>query len=280
MIEEPAPVSLPTSADTGPTANDAPPSTTQGHLLGGRVSHAQPRDGFRSGIEPVLLAAAIPARAGAQVLEGGSGAGAALLCLAARVPGVKGLGVERDPSLAALATHNAAVNGATGLAFLVADITAMDLRPHLGPEAALFDHALANPPYHRSDGTASPRPARMQAKRGEPGLLAAWTRALAAPLRHRGTLTLILPAWSLPECLAAMAEAGCAPSALLPLWPKPGRPAKLVLARGVKGGRMPLRLLPGLVLHTEGGGYTPAAEAILRHGAPLDQLAREGEWVR
>ena len=65
----------------------APPAT-DGHLLGGRVSYAQPREGFRSGIEPVLLAAAIPARPGEHVLEGGSGAGAALLCLAARVPGL------------------------------------------------------------------------------------------------------------------------------------------------------------------------------------------------
>ena len=51
---------------------------TQGHLLGGRVRYAQPRSGFRSGIEPVLLAAAVPARPGERVLEAGSGAGAAL----------------------------------------------------------------------------------------------------------------------------------------------------------------------------------------------------------
>ncbi|HLB98700.1 MAG TPA: SAM-dependent methyltransferase, partial [Acetobacteraceae bacterium] len=58
---------------------------TEGHLLGGRVRYAQPREGFRSGIEPVMLAAAVPARTGERVLEAGSGAGAALLCLAARV---------------------------------------------------------------------------------------------------------------------------------------------------------------------------------------------------
>jgi len=28
-------------------------------------------------------------------------------------------------------------------------------------------------------------------------------------------------------------------------------------------------VLPGLVLHSDGGGYTPEAEAILRHGGPL-----------
>src|SRR6516225_6201355 len=72
---------------------------THGHLLDGRVRYAQPRRGFRSGIEPVLLAAAIPAVPVSRILEGGSGAGAALLCLAARVAGVQGLGIEQDPTL-------------------------------------------------------------------------------------------------------------------------------------------------------------------------------------
>jgi tRNA1Val (adenine37-N6)-methyltransferase len=244
---------------------------TQDRLLGGRVSYLQPATGFRSGIEPILLAAAIPARAGERVLEGGTGAGAALLCLAARVPDLSGLGVERDPCLVSLATRNAEANGAAGLAFFAADVTA--LPPGTPLASGPFDHAFANPPYHAPEGTASPLAARVQAKRGEPGLLAAWARALAAPLRHRGTLTFILPAGSLPECLAAMTAAGCAAGAALPLWPKLGQPAKLLLVRGVKGGRAPLCILPGLVLHQADGAFTPPAEAILREGAPLEDFS-------
>ncbi len=250
----------------------APPPATDGYLLGGRVRYTQPRDGFRSGIEPVLLAAAIPARTGERVLEGGSGAGAALLCLTARVPGVQGFGVERDPGLVHLAMRNAEANGAAGLTFLAADLVA----PGVVEAAGTFDHALANPPYHAPEGTASPLPARASAKRREPGLLAAWARALAAPLRHRGTMTFILRAASLPECLAAMADAGCAASAVLPLWPKLDRPAKLVLVRGVKGGRSPLRLLPGLVLHEADGRYTPPAEAVLRDAGNLSRESGRG----
>lgn len=235
---------------------------TQDRLLGGRVLYTQPAEGFRSGIEPILLAAAVAAGPGQRVLEGGSGAGAALLCLAARVPGLHGLGVERDPCLASLATRNAEANGAAGLAFLAADITAM-------PDSGTFDHAFANPPYHDPQGTASPLPARARAKRGAQGLLCAWARVLGAPLRHRGSLTFILPVGSLPDGLAAMAGAGCAANAVLPLWPKQGRPARLLLVQGAKGSRTPLRLLPGLVLHEADGGFTPAAETILRDGASL-----------
>ncbi|MBL4768768.1 MAG: methyltransferase, partial [Rhodobacteraceae bacterium] len=45
----------------------------------------QPRKGYRAGIDPMLLAASVPAHAGQSVLELGCGAGAAILCLATRV---------------------------------------------------------------------------------------------------------------------------------------------------------------------------------------------------
>ncbi|KAB2877432.1 MAG: methyltransferase, partial [Albidovulum sp.] len=38
-------------------------------FLGGRLTIAQPRAGYRAAADPVLLAAAVPARAGQAVLE-------------------------------------------------------------------------------------------------------------------------------------------------------------------------------------------------------------------
>jgi len=252
---------LQSRAATGP-AQVTDDGTSCGSLLGGRVRYEQPREGFRSGIEPVLLAAAVPARPGESVLEGGSGAGAALLCLAVRVPGIRGLGVELDPNLTALARVNATASNVDGVSFVAANL--LTLRP-----PGVFDHAMANPPYHSATGTASPGPARELAKRGRPGLLRDWAAALVAALRHRGTLTLILSAVSLPEALDAMHTAGCRPTAILPLWPVAGRRAKLILLRGVKDGRAPLQLLPGLVLHASSGGFTPETETVLRNAAAI-----------
>ena len=239
-----------------------PMHTTQGTLLGGRVHYQQPVEGFRSGIEPILLAAAIPARPGQRVLEAGSGAGAALLCLATRVPGVMGLGVEIDPALAAMATANAAANQQPGIVFAAGDILRME---GLG----LFDHACANPPYHPPSGTPSSVAGRARAKIAPTGLFAAWIAALARHLHPKGTLSLILPAGAVPECMQALAVAGCGSPCLLPLWPRADRPAKLVLLAAKRGGRAPFQVLPGLVLH-DAGGFTPAAEAIFRHACPLD----------
>ena len=78
-----------------------------------------------------------------------------------------------------------------------------------------------------------------------------------------------MPAAMLPDCAQAFASAGCPATAMLPLWPRAGCQAKLVLLRGVKGGKTPFRVLPGLVLHDAEGGFAQEAEAILRHGQAL-----------
>lgn len=235
---------------------------TSGTLLGGRVAYAQPAGGFRSGIEPVLLAAAVPAQPGARVLEAGTGAGAALLCLAARVPGIVGTGVERDAALAALATANATANG-----FGTLRIVAGEIGSHVPDHPA--DHAFANPPYHPPGGTASPDTARETSKRAAPGLIAAWAEALARCVAPRGSVTLILPAGAVPEALASLAAARCGGARLLPFWPKPGRAAKLVLLQARKDSHAAFAVLPGLVLHRDDGRFTAEAEAILRDGGAL-----------
>jgi tRNA1(Val) A37 N6-methylase TrmN6 len=234
---------------------------TAGTLLGGRLRYHQPDSGYRTGLEPVLLAASIPARAGDAVLEAGCGAGAGLLCLAARVPGITGTGVERDPALADLAAENFIANGFATVRAIAGDIT-------VWRADAPFDHAFANPPWHEADSTASPSPARRAAKQAAPGLLAAWVAAMARALRPRGTLSLILPAACLTEALMALAAAKCRGTTLLPLWPAQGKSAKLLILRSIRLGNGPDRVVPGLTLH-DAESLTPAAEAILRHAAPL-----------
>mgnify|MGYP001086531316 CR=1 FL=1 len=246
------------------------PATTTAGLFGERLRYTQPARGFRSGLEPVLLAAAVPARPGQRVLEAGCAAGAGLLCLAARVPSVEGVGVDCDLGLVRLAEANAAANGLAGLRFAVADVLGGDGDADLATVAAFgpVHHAFANPPYHPSSGTPSPDAARRLAKQAAPGTVAVWTAALARCVLPKGTVTLILPAAALPEALAAMAAARCAARALLPLWPRAGREARLVLVQGVRDGRSPFRIGAGLVLHGP-DGFTPAAEAVLRDGAAL-----------
>jgi tRNA1Val (adenine37-N6)-methyltransferase len=237
-------------------------ATTQGHLLGGRVIYRQPASGFRSGIEPILLAASIPARAGEHVLEAGTGAGAALLCLTARVPGVYATGVEMDPEMANLAAANAQTNGFSGIGIVRERIESAVL-------PRLFDHAIANPPYHRPGDPASPDAGRATAKCGSDVLIRSWIERLSVSLRRRGSLTLIVSAGMVPGCLTAMSGSRCPCTAIFPLWPKVERSAKLVLLRGVRDSRTPMRLLAGMVLHRPDGSFSDAAQAILGDASAL-----------
>ena len=234
---------------------------TDGTLLGGRVIYRQPREGYRTGIEPVLLAASVPALRGERVLEIGTGAGAALLCLVVRVPGVEIVGVERDAELALVARSNIAANAAVGARVVDADVMALPSMPG-------FDHAIANPPWHDPGGPASPHARRDAAKRASPGLLESWVAAIGRTLRTGGSLTMALPATATADALTATASCGFGSPALLPLWPRAGHEARLLLVRVVKDGRGPSRVLSGLVLH-ENGGYSAAARAVLWDGNAL-----------
>ena len=82
-------------------------------------------------------------------------------------------------------------------------------------------------------------------------------------------MTFVVASAHLPACLAVFTQVGCGTACVLPLWPRSGTAAKLALVRGIKGGRGAFRLLPGLVLHESGDGYTAAADAILRDGAAI-----------
>ena len=255
----------------------APEELTDDAFLGGRLRILQPRKGFRAGVDSVLLAAAVPAKEGDKVFEAGTGPGVAALCLLARVPEARVVGVEINPDYADLARRNAERNHlGDRLTVLAGDALRagkQDGPAELAP--GTFDHAFANPPFHAAGAAqVSPQPGKATAHvLPEDAPLAAWVRALARMVRPRGTITLIQPAEALPGLLAAMHDARLGGIMIAPLWPRAGRPASRVLVRAVRGVKTPTQLLPGLTLHGQGHAFTRQAEAILRHAASFPILA-------
>lgn len=248
---------------------EAPGEVVEDGFLGGRLRVRQPVRGYRAATDPVLLAAAVPARAGEAVLDLGCGAGTAALCLGARVPGLELHGLELQPIYARLARENAALNG-SALTVHEGDLRAMP--PAL--KARAFGVVMLNPPFHDPSGLASPDPGRDLAnRRGEAGL-ADWIGAALARTRPGGHVVVIMRVEGLPEIMGALA--GRASAAVLPLAARPGRAAKRVLVRARKGGRAPFRLAAPLVLHdgsahrSDGDDYSAPARAILRDAAALD----------
>jgi len=239
---------------------------TDDTILGGRVRLRQSTAGYRAGLDAALLAAACDAPDGACVLDAGCGVGAVMLAAAARRPGTRFVGLERDADAVALARANVALNGwESRIDVRLGDVAATFAALRLAP----FDAVLANPPFF-DDEAALRGPA--EAKRGawiSAEGLQAWTLFLVKAVREGGTITVIHRADRLADLLA-----GLAPKAgsfqIRPVHPFADAPAKRVLVRAVKTGRGPLRLLPPLVLHERGGAkHTPGTEAILRGEAAL-----------
>ncbi|MBF0169263.1 MAG: methyltransferase [Alphaproteobacteria bacterium] len=236
-------------------------------LLGGRVQLWQPRQGYRAAIDPILLAAAVPAKSGQFCLELGIGSGAASLCLLARLTELGGItGLEIDPEQAHLARLNVDLNRVSDrLQVIEGDATrlASDL------SSSAFDHAFMNPPYLEADRhDPPPGAAKRQAHMEKDGALEAWIAAAARLVKPKGTLTIIHRADRL-SCILAALSRQFGSQHILPLWPRTGMPAKRVIVQAVRGGRGALVLLPGIVLHG-GQDYTQDAEAILRHGQAIE----------
>ena len=236
-------------------------------FLCGRLHLWQPLKGYRAATDPVLLAAACPAKPGQTVLDLGCGAGAAALCLGLRVPGLQLYGLELQEPYATLARRNATENHLP-LHVETGDLTAMPAALKFG-----FDHVITNPPYYNSTGSPSPNAARDTALRAETPI-SLWIEAAARRLSPGGWLTLIAGADSLPEILSALAPR-LGSAAVLPLAPRTGRPALRILLRARKTGRAAFRLLAPFVLHDgpahdgDRESYTPKAQAILRELADL-----------
>lgn len=236
-------------------------------FLCGKLRLLQPQKGYRAATDAVLLAAACDAHAGQSVLDLGCGAGAASLCLGARVPGLLQAGLELQPEYAALARRNAERNG-IALEVHQGDISHMprELRRD-------FDHVIANPPWYPQGGTPSPLAVRATAMQVE-SPVSQWVEAATKRLAPGGWLSLIAGADSLPELLGALApKMGSA--VVLPLCAREGREAKRILLRARKGGRAAFRLLAPLIIHRgdqhEGDreSYTLEANKILREGGGL-----------
>ncbi|MGR3712750.1 MAG: tRNA1(Val) (adenine(37)-N6)-methyltransferase [Shimia sp.] len=244
-------------------------TVTDNAFLNGKLTLAQPTFGYRAGVDPVLLAASVPAHAGQSVLELGCGIGTALFCLGKRISGLSLHAVELQPDYAQLARENAYRNGL--------DATVLDGDLATMPDAfrqRRFDHVIANPPYFDRDASTRAQDAGREVAMGEETPLEKWVDVAARRLEPKGFATFIHRAERLPDLLGAF-SGRLGSIQVLPLQARVARDAGLVIVRGRKGGRADFRLHAPILMHQgaqhlqDGESYTPEIRAVLRDGAPL-----------
>lgn len=258
---------------------------TDDAFLGDALTILQPAEGYRAGLDAVLLAAACGAMPGqgARVLDAGAGVGVAGLCVARRVPDALVTLAEREMTLADLARRNAERNALVDRVRVVEmDVAAGGAGVHRARSAATnsirraqvlpgaFTHVIANPPYFaRGRGTAPPDRLKAASHQMAGDDLDAWFRFLATSAARDGVATMIHRAEALGVLLEGFGRRFGA-LRVLPLHPRAGDAAHRVIVQGRKGSRAPLTLMPGVVLHGKGHAFLPRIDAVLRAGAALE----------
>lgn len=230
---------------------------TEDGFLNRRLTVRQPAQGFRAGLDAVMLAAAVPAGQGERALELGAGVGTASLCLALRTRACV-RGVEIDPALVRLARENAALND-------LADRVSFEAGDALAPRGERFSHVFTNPPFHDDSGRGSPDAARARALQ-DAGSLKDWVRSGLEQVASTGSFTIIVRADRMAEVLEVLPERGII---VFPLLPRLGVAPKRVIVQWRGGQDRALLTQAGLVLHAADGRYTDEADAILRGATGL-----------
>jgi tRNA1Val (adenine37-N6)-methyltransferase len=237
---------------------DAPEDITRDSMLRGQVTLLQPRRGFRSSLDPVILAGFVTAPYG-HILDIGCGTGAISFLLLARDPAATGVGVEIQPRLAGLLRRAVVENGHQDR-FRVehADIRHVALPP------ASFDLVVSNPPYLPLGAGALPPDEERAIAHHEVKLgLCDWIDRAASLCRPDGRVAVVFPATRAAELLGALQARGLPPARLRPVYPRPNQPATRILveARRLAGAR-PLVVEPPLLVHA-GEGYSEEVRRFL-----------------
>ena len=230
------------------------PDETLDELQPWRLRILQKKQGFRFGMDAVLLADFALIRPGDRVADFGTGTGILPLLLHAREKGDSFDAFELQAEMAEMAERTMALNGLTDRIRLHhASVTEAQtlLRP------CAVDAVVCNPPYG-APGKTMPNPSSgrsISRHQPEEGLLP-WYRAAHSILRGKGRMAMIYPAPFLMDALNGLTEAHLTPKRLRLVHPRADRPANLALIEAVKDGRPPLTVEPPLIVAEADGTYT------------------------
>lgn len=234
------------------------------YVLDRKVRLLQPECGFRTSMDSVMLAAAVPAQDGESVLDAGCGVGGAAFCLLHRID-ARLTGIDVNAEYIDLAVRNNALNPRQG------EFALADIREYPAPAKPVFDHIMMNPPFFEAGAhTPSPNAGRAAANghQEEDISLAHWVHAAHRLVKSKGSMTIIYPATGVDRIVEAMGRRFGAIE-IIPLWSKSGEDARRVVVRARKDRQTPARIAAGIILHNPDGSYTLEAERILRDGIAI-----------
>lgn len=225
----------------------------------GIVNITQPKKGARFTLDSLLLADFCRVKPHDRILELGAGTGVISLLLAKKFPNVRFFANEVEPLAYDLLCQNINNNGLSDNIVPV-DRDIKYLSRSIDPNA--FDAIVANPPYVQyGTGRSSPSFERQIARQDQTASITIWLN-LHTLLKTRGRYILVFSASRSAELMFSLGKKELQPKRLRFVHPYQDKPASLVLIEAIKGAGAGLEILPPLIIHEPGGGYTEEMRGI------------------
>jgi tRNA1Val (adenine37-N6)-methyltransferase len=210
----------------------------------------QKTNGFRFGIDSVLLADFTSLRKNDRILDLGTGTGIIPLLLSAKMEGGSITAIEILPDMAEMASRSVRLNNLENRI----DIVRGDLRECTSYfKAGEFDVVTVNPPYmNAGGGILSPHDSRAIARHEIKCTLEDVVKAASVMLRHLGSFNMVHRPERLADVICIMRKYRLEPKKLKFVHSDESKKPSMILVNGMKGSNPQLNILPPLFLRREG----------------------------
>ena len=224
----------------------------------------QSEEGFRYGIDAVLLSGFARVKPGEKVLDMGTGTGILPILLAAKTEGESFTGLEIQEKSAEMAGRSVAYNHLEGRVRIVAgDIK--EAGAIFGPAA--FDVVVSNPPYMTgSHGLVNPNEAKAVARHEVLCTLEDLVRETAAVLTSRGRFYLVHRPFRLAEIMGMLMKYRLEPKRMRLVYPYVDKEPNMVLLEACKGGNPRIQVERPLIVYERPNVYTDEIREIYGDG--------------
>lgn len=235
---------------------------TEDLFFNGAIRIRQERKGYRFSIDAAITAHGVNPTSGQTVVDLGTGCGIIPIILAHRYADIKIIGVEIQAELADLARFNRDQNHYhKRIGIIHADMCTLSPEQLQSP----VDWVVCNPPYRRRhSGRVNPDSQRAIARHEIHVNLKQMVQAANNLLQIGGRLVTIYPAERLVEVLCELHSQHIEPKLIRMIHSKSGENAKLVMVKGVKGGRPGAIIENPLVIYNSDGVYTSQIEVMMK----------------
>ncbi|MBR0513781.1 MAG: methyltransferase [Clostridia bacterium] len=227
--------------------------------LGG-LKLLQKKNGFRFGMDSVLLADFALIRPNDLVVDFGTGGGILLLLLIGRGKGERFFGIEIQPDYCEMAERTMKINHLESQVTICCE--------DAGNADRLFqpcsvDAIICNPPYGEpGTGLESPFSDRAVARNQSENTLISFMKAAFRILKGKGKIHVIYPAAQMFQMMTAMKACHIEPKHFRLIYPRMTSPANLVMIEGVKDAKPGLHPMKPLIIFEENQDLTNELKSI------------------